>query len=140
MTLTSDPVFPIPSVAVEAWPDPVVDELGHDPRSTYVERFWLPVLGPSTVWFLRRVADGLGAALGAALFVAVDVMLVQTVYYELTLFHARSPALGIPIWIYYAGVVLLSPFVFRGILRGALRRSEADAAAAARNREEGASS
>jgi hypothetical protein len=59
MTLTSDPVFPIPSVAVEAWPDPVVDELGHDPRSTYVERFWLPVLGPSTVWFLRRVADGL---------------------------------------------------------------------------------
>ena len=51
---------PAPStLAVEAWPDPVIDELGVDPRSGYVERFWLPVLGPSTVWFLRRVADEL---------------------------------------------------------------------------------
>ena len=57
MPLTTDPVFPIPSVSVEPWPDPVIDELGHDPRSAYVERFWLPVLGPSTVWFLRRLAD-----------------------------------------------------------------------------------
>jgi len=32
---------------VEAWTDPVVDRVGHDPRSTYVERFWLGVLGPS---------------------------------------------------------------------------------------------
>ena len=47
------------TLAVEAWPDPVIDELGVDPRSGYVERFWLPVLGPSTVWFLRRVADEL---------------------------------------------------------------------------------
>ena len=57
--LTTDPVFPVPALTVEPWPDPVVDELGHDPRSAYVERFWLPVLGPSTVWFLRRVADRL---------------------------------------------------------------------------------
>jgi hypothetical protein len=57
--LTTDPVFPIPTVTVEAWSDAVIDELGHDPRSAYVERFWLPVLGPSTVWFLRRVADRL---------------------------------------------------------------------------------
>lgn len=41
---------------VRAWRDPVVDSLGHDPRSAYVERFWLPVLGPSTVWLLRRLA------------------------------------------------------------------------------------
>ena len=59
MPLTTDPVFPVPTLSVEAWADPVVDELGHDPRSTYVERFWLPVLGPSTVWLLRRLADGL---------------------------------------------------------------------------------
>jgi hypothetical protein len=57
--LTTDPVFPMPTFSVEPWPDPVIDELGHDPRSAYVERFWLPVLGPSTVWFLRRVADHL---------------------------------------------------------------------------------
>ena len=33
--------------------------LGHDPRSTYVERFWLGILGPSTTWLLRRLAAGL---------------------------------------------------------------------------------
>ena len=43
---------------ITAWSDPLVDRLGHDPRSRYVERFWLPVLGPSTCWLLRRLADG----------------------------------------------------------------------------------
>jgi hypothetical protein len=47
------------SLSVEPWPDPVIDQLGHDPRSTYVEHFWLSILGPSTVWLLRRLADGL---------------------------------------------------------------------------------
>jgi hypothetical protein len=39
---------------VEPWHDPVIDEVGYDPRSDYVERFWLPVLGPSTTWLLRH--------------------------------------------------------------------------------------
>ncbi len=43
------------------WPDPVIDAKGHDPRSPYVERFWLGLLGPSTTWLLRRVASGLEA-------------------------------------------------------------------------------
>lgn len=47
------------TVRVEPWPDSVLDQVGHDPRSTYVERFWLPVLGPSTTLLLRRLADGL---------------------------------------------------------------------------------
>lgn len=34
---------------------------GHDPRSGYVETFWLPVLGPSTVLLLRRLAQELDA-------------------------------------------------------------------------------
>ena len=42
---------------VRPWPDAVIDAVGHDPRSTYVERFWLGVLGPSTTW--RRMAAGL---------------------------------------------------------------------------------
>jgi hypothetical protein len=46
-------------VAVEPWPDPVIDRLGHDPRSAYVERFWLGTLGPSTVVLLRRLATEL---------------------------------------------------------------------------------
>lgn len=44
---------------VRPWNDPVVDRLGHDPRSAYVERFWLGILGPSTTWLLRRLAAGL---------------------------------------------------------------------------------
>ncbi len=59
MTLTSEPVFPTTCFSVESWSDPVIDQLGHDPRSAYVERFWLPILGPSSVWLLRRIADGL---------------------------------------------------------------------------------
>jgi len=36
--------------------DPVVDRLGFDPRSAYVERFWLGVIGPSCTWLLRHTA------------------------------------------------------------------------------------
>lgn len=53
--------FPIPSLQVVAWPDAVIDAVGWDPRSAYVERFWLGVLGPSATWFVRRLADGLDA-------------------------------------------------------------------------------
>jgi len=44
---------------IRPWPDPVIDAVGHDPRSFYVEEFWLSVLGPSTTWLLRRTAAGL---------------------------------------------------------------------------------
>jgi hypothetical protein len=40
----------------------VIDALGHDPRSAYVERFWLGILGPSTTWLIRRLAAGLDAS------------------------------------------------------------------------------
>jgi hypothetical protein len=55
----ADPRFPVPSLTIRAWPDAVIDEIGHDPRSGYVERFWLSLLGPSATWLLRRLADGL---------------------------------------------------------------------------------
>ena len=54
-----------PSVAVlpvRPWPDGVIDALGHDPRSAYVERFWLGILGPSTTWLLRHLANGLDSS------------------------------------------------------------------------------
>ncbi|MFZ4517973.1 MAG: hypothetical protein ACOYOP_06275 [Microthrixaceae bacterium] len=44
---------------VRAWWDPVLATRGHDPRSAYVERFWLGIVGPSTVLLLRRFARGL---------------------------------------------------------------------------------
>lgn len=56
---TTDPVFPISALLVRPWHDQVIDAVGHDPRSSYVELFWLPVLGPSATWLLRRLAMGL---------------------------------------------------------------------------------
>ena len=67
------------------------------------------------------------ALLGAGLFVLVCWYMIQAIYDEITLFHATSASLGIPVWIYYAGVPLLSVFVFRGIYRGArMRLAEID--------------
>lgn len=45
------------TVRVLPWADPVIDVLGHDPRSWYVETFWLPTLGPTAVLLLRHLAD-----------------------------------------------------------------------------------
>jgi hypothetical protein len=43
------------------WSDPVVEEGGVDVLGPYVELFWLPVLGPSATWLLRRMVAGLRA-------------------------------------------------------------------------------
>jgi hypothetical protein len=55
-TLTAPSGTQRATLRVEPWFDPVVDEVGHDPRSIYTETYWLPVLGPSTTWLLRRFA------------------------------------------------------------------------------------
>lgn len=52
---------PTTTLTVRPWPDPVIDAVGHDPRSRYVEQFWLGVLGPSTTWLMRRLAAELEA-------------------------------------------------------------------------------
>ncbi len=44
------------SLNLIAWRDEQMDALGHDPRSAYVEQFWLGTLGPTTTWFLRHCA------------------------------------------------------------------------------------
>lgn len=46
----------LPPLLVVPWPDPVTDDVGVDPRGPYVERFWLPLLGPTSTWLLRRFA------------------------------------------------------------------------------------
>ena len=48
------------------WHDPLIDQLGHDPRSRYVERYWLGILGPSTTLLLRAFTDALERGAGAA--------------------------------------------------------------------------
>lgn len=44
------------TIAVRPWTDPVIDTLGHDPRSIYVETFWLPTIGPTSLLLLRHLA------------------------------------------------------------------------------------
>ncbi len=58
---------------IERWPDPLLDRLGHDPRSRYAEKYWLGVLGPSTTWFLRLCADALDHAPGGVQLELTDV-------------------------------------------------------------------
>jgi hypothetical protein len=53
------PVFPEAKLVVRPWPDPVLDTMGHDPRSAYAEQYWLSIVGPSSLLLLRRLANRL---------------------------------------------------------------------------------
>ncbi len=44
---------------IQAWPDAVIDRIGHLPTSAYFEWLWLPRIGPSTAWAYRRLNEGL---------------------------------------------------------------------------------
>jgi hypothetical protein len=54
-TSGSLPSFPVDTLTVRPWIDEVIDAVGHEARSPYVERFWLGLLGPSSTWLLRRL-------------------------------------------------------------------------------------
>jgi hypothetical protein len=43
-------------LVVVRWEDPVVETLGYSVRSLYAETFWLPVIGPSSLWMMRRLS------------------------------------------------------------------------------------
>jgi len=45
------------TIALTALIDPTVEAIGHDPRSRYVETYWLGILGPTASWVLRRTTD-----------------------------------------------------------------------------------
>lgn len=67
----------------------------------------------------KKLVILLSSGLSALLFVMVDIFTIQAIYDELTLFHATSAALAIPVWIYYIGVPIFSVFVFTGIYKDA---------------------
>lgn len=62
--------YPLPeTLLVSKWPDAVVEDHGFPVMSSaYVETFWLPVLGPSSLWLLRRLVSTIELADGNALF------------------------------------------------------------------------
>lgn len=66
---------------------------------------------------MKQFATFVNAALSALLFILVDIYVIQAIYQEITIFRATSPALAVPVWIYYVGVPLFSIFVFRGVYR-----------------------
>jgi len=68
---------------------------------------------------LQKAVVIFSALLSTALFIIVDIFMIQAIYDEITLFEATSPALGIPAWIYYVGVPVLSVFIFKGIYKNA---------------------
>ncbi len=41
---------------VVTWDDPVVRRIGYPHDHPYIETHWLPVLGPTATWMLRRLA------------------------------------------------------------------------------------
>ena len=65
---------------IEAWRDDVVEAPGHHPRSPYASRFWLPIVGPSSLVTAGWLVEALSAAPGG-----LDVDLV-----------ALGQALGLP--------------------------------------------
>jgi len=42
-------------ISVVALDDPVIESVGFPAESRYAETYWLPVLGPSALWALRRL-------------------------------------------------------------------------------------
>ena len=62
---------------------------------------------------LQKAVVIFSALLSAALFMIVDIFMIQAIYDEITLFQATSASLGIPVWIYYAGIPVFSVFVFK---------------------------
>jgi len=56
--LLSDPkpTFPYDELQVIIWKDPLNRETGYSPRSEYVETFWLPIIGPTTLLLLRKLS------------------------------------------------------------------------------------
>lgn len=43
-------------IEVSCWRDAVVERVGFDACGDYVELFWLPIIGPTSTWLLRRLA------------------------------------------------------------------------------------
>jgi hypothetical protein len=56
--LSTPPTWNLDTLSILPWVDPVVEAVGHDPRSPYVEAFWLGILGPSATWLARRLVAG----------------------------------------------------------------------------------
>lgn len=44
-------------VLLKPWKDELVEAVGYDARSIYVEMCWLPIMGPTATWLFRRLGS-----------------------------------------------------------------------------------
>lgn len=58
-------------VTARTW---LTNDAGVDPASEYVELYWLPIVGPSATWALRRIAPALQAAPDGRVELKLDVL------------------------------------------------------------------
>ena len=92
----------IPTLQVLPWSDPVIDQVGYDPRSRYVERFWLGILGPSATWLMRYLVESFRAAAGYVDKIlrgarAGDLPIAQATKFDLVINLKTAKALGLTI-------------------------------------------
>jgi len=71
--------------------------------------------------WLKKVALVVSALLAIYLFTVVDYYSIREIYKDMTIFHARSDALNIPIWIYTSGIPIFSIFVFEKLISTMIR-------------------
>ncbi|BAL80303.1 TRAP transporter small permease [Caldisericum exile] len=65
---------------------------------------------------LKTIAIILSSLLAIWLFVMVDYYAIKDVIRDITLYHSRSEALNIPVWMYTIWTPILSVFVFKSII------------------------
>lgn len=46
-------------IQIVPWKDSLVEQGGYAIDDPYIEMFWLPILGPTATWLVRRLAGGL---------------------------------------------------------------------------------
>lgn len=65
----------------------------------------------------KAVANIVSAVIGVILFVIIDYYSCREIYRDLTIYHTRSEALDIPVWIYTAGIPVFSIFIFKNLIK-----------------------
>jgi len=71
----------------------------------------------------KAVANIVSAVIGVILFVIIDYYSCREIYRDLTIYHTRSEALDIPVWIYTAGIPVFSIFIFKNLIKISLTAS-----------------
>ncbi len=65
----------------------------------------------------QHLGRRLSLVASTTLVLVINFFVLKSIYFELTLFHARTPALGIPVWLGLMLVPFFSVFIFAGLYK-----------------------